>query len=359
MSEQGALPEEGRHVVVDGAPYTVVRASNAAGGNVDMFVLDGRGHPTRLIVTRTQLEAGLVPANDRLGDPERSLTGMWGRWMQHAVPRIRSAVLATRPLKPYAHQDEAVHGHMLGQPRLRFLLADEPGTGKTIMGAMYLTEGRRRGLITGNALFVVPAHLVTKWERDLRRMFGVQAKIVTSAIAADPADLDPRYDTWIVSVDLFTHNLDVRRKVAGSKASWSLVVFDEAHRLTPTSQFLPAARQIAERTHHLLLMTATPHRGKEHYFRALMNLLDPVLYPWDPRAKDYDDGLVPSRLSFLRRMKEELVDHDGAPLFKPRFSETISIDMNAYEAAAYDAVMDYVSRYYPGTGQTLAQIRLL
>ena len=101
-------------------------------------------------------------------------------------------------------------------------------------------------------------------------------------------------------------------------------------------------------------MTATPHRGKEHYFRALMNLLDPVLYPWDSRTKDYDDGLVPSKLSFLRRMKEELVDHDGDPLFKPRFSETVAIDMNVHEAAAYDAVMDYVSRNYPGTAQTLA-----
>ena len=191
MSEQGGLPEEGQHVVVDGVPYTVIRASASSGGDIDLFVLDGRGQPARLIVTRKQLEDGLVPSNDRQGDPQRALTGMWGRWMQHAVPRIRSAVLATRPLKPYAHQDEAVHGHMLGQPRLRFLLADEPGTGKTIMGAMYLTEGRRRGFITGNALFVVPAHLVTKWERDLRRLFGVRAKVLTSAIAADQWTLTP------------------------------------------------------------------------------------------------------------------------------------------------------------------------
>lgn len=352
----GELPSEGRQVQIAGSLFTVVLAKPAGDGNVDLFALDSHGSPTRMILTRGELDAGLVPANDRGGHPERALTGMWGRWMQHAVPRIRSAVLATRPLKPYAHQDEAVHGHMLGQPRLRFLLADEPGTGKTIMASMFLTEGRRRGLITGNALFVVPAHLVTKWERDLRRMFGVPAQIVTSAMGADPAELDPRYDTWIVSVDLFTHNPDVRRKLAGSRASWSLVVFDEAHRLTPTSQFLAAARQIADRTHHLLLMTATPHRGKEQFFRALMNLLDPVLYPWDPREKAYDDALIPSKLSFLRRMKEELVDHDGQPLFKPRFSETVATDMNPYESAAYDAVMDYVGTYYAGTAQVLAQM---
>jgi superfamily II DNA or RNA helicase len=235
---------------------------------------------------------------------------------------------------------------MLSQPQLRFLLGDEPGTGKTIMAGMYLTEGRRQGLIRGRSVIIVPAHLVTKWERDLRRLFGVEARRITNEIAADPADLDPRYDTWVVSVDLFTHNPDVRRKVAGHRASWSLAIFDEAHRLTPTSQYLTAAREVAGRCHHLLLLTATPHRGKERYFRGLMNLLDPTLYPWDPRQSDYETALVPSKLSFLRRMKEDLVDHDANPLFPPRFSETVSVQLNPYEADAYDAVMDYVDAFY-------------
>jgi SNF2 family DNA or RNA helicase len=287
-----------------------------------------------------------VPVNDRGGDPQRALAGLWGRWMQHAVPRIRSAVLATRPLRPYAHQDEAVHGHMLNQPRLRFLLGDEPGAGKTIMVGMYLAEGRRQGLIPGRTAIIVPAHLVTKWERDLLRLFGVEAKRVTAALAAEPADLDPRFDTWVVSLDLYTHNVDVRRKVAGRRVSWSLVVFDEAHRLTPSSQYLSAARQIADVTHHLLLMSATPHRGKEHFFRGLMNLLDPTLYPWDARQRDYDSALIPSRLSFLRRMKEHLVDHEGGRLFPPRFSETVPVQLGELESAAYDEVMAYVEDYY-------------
>lgn len=349
------LPERDDQLRLDGHLVTVVSAVLTGDDSVDLVVFDSQGTPQRVMCTTTELRAAIIPMNDRQGDPEHALTGMWGRWMQHAVPRLRSGVLATRPLTPYAHQDEAVHGYMLGQPRLRFLLADEPGTGKTIMAAMYLTEGRRRGLITGNALFIVPAHLVTKWERDLRRLFGVEAKVLTSVIAADQFDLDPRFDTWIVSLDLFTHNPDVRRKAAGSHASWSLVVFDEAHRLTPTSQYLTAARQVAERTNHLLLMTATPHRGKEHYFRALMNLLDPLMYPWSPTDRDYEDALIPSRLSFLRRMKEDLVDHDGENLFKPRFSETVSTEMNTGEAAAYEAVMDYVAQFYDTSALTLAQ----
>lgn len=349
-----ALPEKGRQVRVDGQLVTVRDADHAGDGTIELFVVDAAGAPQRILLTTAQLEAGLVPVNDRGGDPDRALTGLWGRWMQHAVPRIRSAVLATRPLKPFAHQDEAVHGHMLTQPRLRFLLGDEPGTGKTIMAGMYLTEGRRVGLVQGRAVIIVPAHLVTKWERDLQRLFGVTAKRITAAIAADPADLDPRYDTWLVSLDLFTHNGEVRRKVAGSHSSWSLAIFDEAHRLTPTSQFLAAARQVGDCSHHLLLMTATPHRGKEHYFRGLMNLLDPTLYPWDPRKTDYETALVPSKLSFLRRMKEDLVGHDGSKLFKQRFSETISVDLNPYESAVYDAVMDYVETFYADSA-TLAR----
>ncbi len=325
---------------------TVRDADWAGDGTIELFVLDADGNPRRVLLSEQQLADGLVPANDRGGDPERALTALWGRWMQHSVPRIRSAVLATRPLRPYAHQDDAVHGHMLGQPRLRFLLGDEPGTGKTIMAGMYLTEGRRQGLIRGRSVIIVPAHLVTKWERDLRRLFGVEARRISNEIAADPADLDPRYNTWVVSIDLFTHNPDVRRKVTGHRASWSLAIFDEAHRLTPTSQYLAAAREVAERCHHLLLLTATPHRGKERFFRGLMNLLDQTLYPWDPRQTDYQTPLVPSKLSFLRRMKEDLVDHDGNELFPPRFSETVAVQLNPYEAAAYDAVMDYVDAFY-------------
>lgn len=340
------LPSKGRQVRVDGGLVTIRDADWAGDQTVELFVLNADGQPQRILLTHDQLRAGLVPVNDRLGDPEKALTGLWGRWMQHAVPRIRSAVLATRPIRPYAHQDQAVHGHMLGQPRLRFLLGDEPGTGKTIMAGMYLAEGRRQGLIQGRSIIIVPSHLVIKWERDLRRLFGMDARRITAELAADPADLDPRHITWVVSLDLFTHNADVRRKVAGKHASWSIAIFDEAHRLTPTSQYLTAAREAADRAHHLLLLTATPHRGKEHYFRALMNLLDATLYPWASNKSAYDTALIPSRLSFLRRMKEDLVDHDGNKLFPPRFSETVSVTLNRFETAAYDAIMDYVDVFY-------------
>jgi len=349
----GALPEPNTQVVIDGKLVTVLAVTPTISG-ADLVYRCTDGHLGEATLDATELQLARVSANDAGGHPERALTGLWGRWMQYAVPRIRSAVLATRPLQPFAHQDEAVFTHMLAQPRLRFLLADEPGTGKTIMTGMYLAEGTRRGLIPGRTVIVVPAHLVEKWRRDLRRYFAVQADRLTPELARDPKDLDPRVTVWIVSVDLFTYNSDVRRKISGSRTSWSLTVFDEAHRLTPTSQYLTAAREVATRTHHLLLLTATPHRGKEHFFRGLLNLLDPTLYPWDPKQSDYETALRPSTLSFLRRMKEELKDLDGRALFPARYAETVQIDLNSLEEAAYTAVMDYVDAFY-GETATLAR----
>ncbi len=102
-------------------------------------------------------------------------------------------------------------------------------------------------------------------------------------------------DVWVVSVDLLAHNPDVLRKVAGPGVSWSFAIFDEAHRLTPTSQYLGAAKQVAEVAHHLLLLTATPHRGKEWYFQCLLNTLDPDLYPVTagPGDSEPDERLRP------------------------------------------------------------------
>ncbi|MFE1893065.1 helicase-related protein [Streptomyces microflavus] len=351
--ESGRLPPPGMQVRIDGELVTVIAATTTSDG-ADLVVRRTDGELGDVAMSFAELDAASVPVNDALGDPARALAALWGRWMQYAAPRIRSAVLATRPLRPYAHQDEAVFSHMLAQPRLRFLLADEPGTGKTIMTGMYLAEGTRRGLIPGKTVIIVPAHLVEKWRRDLRRYFAIEAVKVTPEVARDPRDLDPRVRVWVVSVDLYTYNSDVRRKISGARASWSLTVFDEAHRLTPTSQYLGAAREVANRAHHLLLLTATPHRGKEHYFRALLNLLDPTLYGWDPRRTDYDSALRPSTLSFLRRMKEELKDFDGEDLFPPRYAETVPIDLRDAELGAYQAVMGYVDAHY-GENATLAR----
>jgi SNF2 family DNA or RNA helicase len=346
------LPSRGHRLWLDGDLVTVEIATAGEDG-VDLIVRGPNGVLTDRTVSWEQLAVAGVAENDGHGEPSKALAGLWGGWMQYASPRLRSAALATRPLKQFAHQDEAVFDHMLPQPRLRFLLADEPGTGKTIMTGMYLVEARRRGLIPGPSIIVAPAHLIQKWQDELEDFFGIRSSRLIPEVARDPKDLDPRVDVWITSLDLFTHNFDVRRKAAGARASWSLAVFDEAHRLTPTSRYLAAAKELAARSHHLLLLTATPHRGKEHFFRGLCNLLDAELYPWEPEDDHYDDALRPSRLSFLRRMKEELRDVDGSRLFPDRFAETVAVTLGELEFIAYEAVMEYAEKWY-GENSTLA-----
>src|SRR6516162_199497 len=142
------LPKRGHRIRLDGNLLTVEMVT-ATDTGVDLIVRRPDGVLVDRTLTWEQLAAARVPENDGQGLSPQALAGLWGRWMQYTSPRLRSAALATRPLKPFAHQDEAVFDHMLPQPRLRFLLADEPGTGKTIMTGMYLVEGRRRGLIPG------------------------------------------------------------------------------------------------------------------------------------------------------------------------------------------------------------------
>jgi SNF2 family DNA or RNA helicase len=190
-------------LLVDGA-QVIVRMAQPEGDRGVQVAVEGPDGVRLIDTSWSELAAARAPAEDGRGASLQAITAPWALWMRWITPRIRSAVLATAPLQPYAHQDEAVSGHMLNQPRLRLLLGDEPGTGKTIMTGMYVADARRRGLVTGRALVVVPAHLVTKWLLDLERYFGIRAQQVTAEIGRSPLPLREDVDTWIVSLDLYT-----------------------------------------------------------------------------------------------------------------------------------------------------------
>ncbi len=289
---------------------------------------------------------------DGTGEARLALAGLWGRWLTRVTATVRQSVVATTPLRAYAHQDEAVFGVMLPQPTLRFLLADEPGTGKTIMTGMYIAEMRRLGLL-GRVLLAVPAHIIPKWERDMQRFFGIETERITAEVGRASASLRPDRDTWVTSVDLLARNPQVQAKVIlAPEAAWDLVVFDEGHRLTPTAQnTFPMAQALAKRCRHLLLLTATPHRGSEYYFRGLLHLLDPQVYPWSPDdQRVLDTGgqrLRPARIHFLRRMKEHLRDHDNiTPLFPPRRAHNVSVPLSATEQELYEESLAFIDRFF-------------
>ncbi len=333
-------PNVDEALILQGERITVQKVDDLGVDVFSVLALTADGSYVPMEVTAAEVAAGRAAVQSRTVDPKRALASLYGYWMRSAAEEMRSGAIATKPIRPFAHQDEAVD-RMLGQPRLRFLLGDEPGTGKTIMSGLYIVEGRRKHLIQGKVLVVAPAHLVKKWERELLSYFGIEAGIVTSEVGRDLRPLREDVDTWLVSVDLFTYNPDVRSKLAGRDASWSLVIFDEAHRLTPTSQYLGAGQEIGDRTTHLLLLTATPHRGKELFFRELMALLDPSMY-----STDTERPCIPSTGNFLRRMKEDLKDVDGSPLFPHRFSETLEAAQRVDEQSLYQSVMEFVDGYY-------------
>ncbi|MDT0456736.1 helicase-related protein [Streptomyces sp. DSM 41527] len=360
MQPQGTF-ERGQRVRVQatGVPeFATVRFALPGDqpGSWDLILVDDedRRHEVNLAAGDTETVRPLV--SDGQADSARVLAAMWTQWMNAAATNAESSAMAATPLKPYAHQTTAVYGAMLPQPLLRFLLCDEPGTGKTIMAGLYLREMQRLGLIK-RAIIVCPANLATKWVDDFQRLLGGGLRQLTSATVREDA-LNSN-DLWVVSLELAAVNPVVQDAIRPDKAGWDLVVFDEAHRLTPTAAgFHQVGRLLAKNTPRALLMTATPHRGKEWLFRHLLHLVDPEIYPDPGNDPNIElSALRPGPIHFLRRMKEDLVDYDGTTrLFKGRTARNHSVPLSQTEYGFYRAALEMVDRFFPPVAQPLARM---
>jgi hypothetical protein len=221
------------HVDTPGLPeFATVRFVTPpnSSGVAAVFLADDAGsvHEVRVGPGETAIIRPLV--SDGTGESARVLAGMWTRWMAAAATNAESSAIASTQLRPYAHQTTAVYGAMLPQPLLRFLLADEPGTGKTIMAALYLREMQRLGLVR-RAIVVCPANLASKWIADFKRFFGGGLRHLTANTIRE--DAVGSHDLWVVSLELAAVNPAVQEAIRPDLAGWDLVVLDEAHRLTP------------------------------------------------------------------------------------------------------------------------------
>lgn len=288
------------------------------------------------------------------------LAGFWAAWMAAATTNAKSAALASSTLKPYPHQHYAVYGTMLPQPTLRFLLGDEPGTGKTIMGGLFAREAERLGLVN-RCLVVCPAHLVTKWQEDFRRFFGGGLERIENSTIKDKTfdfGLAAGHGFWVVSLELAAMNSAVLEAIHPDRAGWDLVIVDEAHRMTPSADSYFAVGRVLKDAPHFLAMTATPHRGNEFYFRALMHLVDPAIYPMPAKDDESTRVLAPGQIHLLRRMKEELTGYDGEELlFKKRTAANIKVPLaKATEKIVYEEALGLVDMFFPDNARTLGRM---
>lgn len=252
------------------------------------------------------------------------------------------------------HQLIAVYDHMLKQPRLRFLLADDAGAGKTIVAGLYIREMLLRRLIS-RVLVVPPAGLVGNWERELRNLFRLRFQILESAdgLRENPF-LDPRNDLAIVSVDTLWR--ERMRKHLFDAPPYDLVIFDEAHKLSArrnadgtvdTSNRYALAEEIAAQNRHFLLLTATPHMGKDEPYYFLWRLLEPELLAAQVAFERMSK--TRRRAHMLRRMKEQMIRFDGQKIFPPRESKTIEyplIQGERQEQDLYDQMTHYCETHY-------------
>ena len=343
------LPDSDEFVVVDG----VIPKED---GGYKLYVIDSYGVRPVDIAAEDAARVEVLE-EDGGADSRKVLAALWCEWMRQVMSRSKATARDVSPLRPYPHQSQAVYGSMLPQPLLRFLLADEPGTGKTIMGGLWLRESQRRGFVK-RALVVAPAHLVSKWQADIARFLNGDLRRITMSTIQEGALAGP-HDWWIVSLDLAAVNPAVYEAIHPERAGWDAVVFDEAHRLTPNAQqYYRVGRMLSKSASRTLLMTATPHRGNETLFRSLMHLVDPQVFPepvnLNPNSSQH---LKPGPLHFLRRMKEELYDYDGETrLFKAREARNVNVPLNVNERGFYNEALDLVDEYFPPDAVVLAKM---
>ena len=187
----------------------------------------------------------------------------------------------TSNVEPLPHQITAVYESMLPRQPLRFVLADDPGAGKTIMAGLYIRELIMRA-DSRRILVVAPGSLVEQWRDELFEKFGLQFNLFSSALESTASTGNPfeSLDQVIVRLDQMARNEDLQEKLLAT--NWDLVIFDEAHKLgahfygsevKKTGRF-ELAEKLGARTRHLLLMSATPHNGKEEDFQLFLSLLD-------------------------------------------------------------------------------------
>ena len=256
----------------------------------------------------------------------------------------------TSLIEPLPHQITAVYETMLGKQPLRYLLADDPGAGKTIMTGLLIKELMIRGDLR-RCLIVSPGNLVEQWQDELSRRFHIVFDILTNdrleASASGNAFTD--MPLCIARLDKLSRDEDTQEKLR--QTEWDLIVVDEAHKMSATffggevryTKRYQLGEVLGKITRHLLLLTATPHNGKEEDFQLFLRLLDA-----DRFEGKFRDGVHKVDVSDLMRhfVKEQLYTFEGTPLFPERLAYTVNYSLSGLEDTLYQEVTDYVRQEF-------------
>jgi len=252
----------------------------------------------------------------------------------------------TSNVEPLPHQISAVYEAMLPRQPLRFVLADDPGAGKTIMAGLLIRELLMRA-DARRILIVSPGSLTEQWQDELLEKFGVQFEIFSKEKQEQCASGNyfEEQDRLICRLDQLSRNEDYQEKIKATE--WDIIIVDEAHKLSASyfgnkvdkTKRFQLGEMLGSITRHFLLMTATPHNGKEEDFQIWLSLLD-----GDRFYGKFREGAHKVDVSdMMRRMvKEELLKFDGTPLFPERRAYTANYELSSMEASLYEQVTTYV-----------------
>ena len=337
---KGILPDE---------QVTVIAANWQGDAAVDLIYRDSGGALGSELLYRdkeTSLEIsteGLPLSFDGNGAMFRLVSEAYRIQLSHLFDPLLA--VHTSQVDPLPHQITAVYEEMLPRQPLRYLLADDPGAGKTIMTGLYLKELIVRGDLE-RCMIVCPGSLVEQWRDEMYRRFHLSFEILTPDNSVVPA-VNPFVvkNLLICRLDQLSRNEAIQEKI--KEADWDIIVCDEAHKMSATfsgrklqtTKRYRLGQLLGKRTRHFLLLTATPHNGKEEDFQLFMALLDA-----DRFEGRFRDGVHRVDTSDLMRrvVKEDLLKFDGKRLFPERHAYTVNYTLSDLEKRLYDSVTKYV-----------------
>ena len=339
--------------VIEGEQVDVLAVSQQAPGLTLVFFQPKHGGPSHTFLTNEQVEA--LTVSEALSNTAFSANPIDYK-LAHEAYRMRLAGLFdplvavnSSDLQPLPHQIKAVYGEFLPRIPLRFLLADDPGAGKTIMAGLYIKELILRGYLK-RCLIVVPGGLIDQWRQELLDKFSLNFDQLTKPDldAIDFANPFSAKDFLIARMDQLSRaNPEVESALEASQ--WDLIIVDESHRMSAyfsswrgeakeTKRF-KLGKRLSKITTNLLLMTATPHAGSEENFQLFLSLLDEDRFEGKKKSNmaKIDTSDVMRRL-----VKEDLVDLQGRALFPERRAQTVEYILSSEEKDLYEAVTNYV-----------------